>query len=426
MMVMGSSPGSAYIGAAADFVIRRAPAGRLADYASGEMQGPQSPNRQNWGLEKVYSRGAVGKLIDDLMSQTFGDRVILDRANVPTQFRVGDPGVEPPPLDNPTDQYREAMARLPTLDTQGDGLRSFVGLATLLLAMRPQVALVDEPEAFLHPGQARAVGRWLSRAVAELDLQLLIATHDRDLLLGLMSEAGTGVNVVRIARDSAGGARLHQLPKDELDSLWQDPVLRYSNVLQGLFHRRVVICESDGDCRFFAAALDVASAEPSQRAAAEDTLFVPSGGKHRAATLARSLERLGVPTAVIADFDVLQERATLRGIVEAVGGLWGAELDALYVSVASRVNSSAGGWAALKNAGVNAFPSGASYSDLLEMLGRLEKLNVLVISVGEMEDLNKSIGVHGGKWVTEALAAGTHTEPAAANVVRSLVARERG
>lgn len=416
-------PGSsAHIGQAADFIIRLAAAGRLADYATGEMQGAMGPARTNWTLEKIYARGSVGKAIENLTVEAFGVPVILDRANVPTMFRVGNPGVEVPPLDNPSDEYREAVSSLPTLDTQGDGLKSFVGLTALLLAMRPEVVLLDEPEAFLHPGQARAVGRWIARAAVQLDLQVVLATHDRDLLLGLMSGERERVSVVRVARDQTDGrARFHHLPDEELERVWSDPVLRYSNVLQGLFHRRVVICESDGDCRFFAAALDAAATAGVERAAAEDTLFVPSGGKQRAATLAQSLSRLGVPTAAILDFDSINRKAVIKGVLEAVGGVWDDHVNGLYTKVADKVNQTAGLWEVLKNAGVNAFPAGDAHAALIELLDLLEGRRIHILRMGEMEDLNKNLSQHGGDWVTEALAAGTHRDANAARIVRPLL-----
>ncbi|MEV0989569.1 hypothetical protein [Streptomyces sp. NPDC049949] len=35
------------------------------------------------------------------------------------------------------------------------------------------------------------------------------------------------------------------------------PSLRYSNIISGLFHDGVVLCESEGDCQFYAASFDV-------------------------------------------------------------------------------------------------------------------------------------------------------------------------
>lgn len=47
------------------------------------------------------------------------------------------------------------------------------------------------------------------------------------------------------------------LNEQDVKDLWSDPLLRYSNVLDGLFHDAVVLCESDSDFRYYQAVLDV-------------------------------------------------------------------------------------------------------------------------------------------------------------------------
>lgn len=400
---------------AAALMVRLTRAGRLADYATGEMQRGMGDTK-SWGIEKVYSNGPIGKQIEDLTLSAFGVRVILDRANVPTRFRAGTPNVETPPLDNPSVEYRRALQDLPTLDDQGDGLRSFVGLATLLLAVRPSVALIDEPEAFLHPGQARACGRWLASIAEELDTQVIVATHDRDLLVGMMSHASSSVDVIRLARDETG-ARFHHLSAAEVGTLWGDPVLRYSNALQGLFHRRAIVCESDGDCRFFAAALDDAAEDGAQRALSEDSLFIPAGGKDRVAKVVKSLAQLGVPTAAILDFDALNKKSVVRGVVEAIGGAWTPQFESWYRTISDTANSQTGLWSLAKNAGKQAFPAGAPFEALTGLLDALAELGLVILPCGEMEDLEKSIGLHGSSWVSEALDRGTHASESSRAVV---------
>ena len=44
------------------------------------------------------------------------------------------------------------------LDIQGDGFRSFVGVTLSILLCKDRIILLDEPEAFLHPAQARTLG----------------------------------------------------------------------------------------------------------------------------------------------------------------------------------------------------------------------------------------------------------------------------
>jgi hypothetical protein len=55
------------------------------------------------------------------------------------------------------------MSLFNKLDSQGDGFRSFVGVVLSLLLSTGRIILLDEPEAFLHPAQARTLGRGLRR-----------------------------------------------------------------------------------------------------------------------------------------------------------------------------------------------------------------------------------------------------------------------
>src|SRR3954452_10968168 len=44
------------------------------------------------------------------------------------------------------------------LEKEGDGMRSFVGILLHVLLSNDMISLVDAPEAFLHPPQARLIG----------------------------------------------------------------------------------------------------------------------------------------------------------------------------------------------------------------------------------------------------------------------------
>ncbi len=55
----------------------------------------------------------------------------------------------------------ERLTRLQTIDAQSDGVRSFSGIVLTLLASQYPLVLLDEPEVFLHPPQARLLGRSL-------------------------------------------------------------------------------------------------------------------------------------------------------------------------------------------------------------------------------------------------------------------------
>jgi hypothetical protein len=384
-------------------------------YASaGSLLGLASGGLGNIGLEggghplvRVYRDGDLEQELSNLAHASFGVHLTLDRINQNVRLRIGTVDVDVPRFDHPTIEYAKAIANLPTLEDQGDGIKSFLGLALNVVAGSTQILLIDEPEAFLHPGQARALGRWLSREAAKRDVQVILATHDRDLLLGLIDGGPNAVvNIVRLTRENDVN-HLRELPHDEVAAVWQDPVLRYSNLLQGLFHSKVTICESDADCRFYGAVLDQLAIEKGQQAKADDVLFVPSGGKQRVAAMAQSLARLGVHTRAIVDFDVLRSRDDIRSIVEALGSNWSNEMDANYITVAKVANQDAL-WDGLKHQGVNGLPAGVANASAGRLLGQLADAGVYVVPVGEMEDFEKSIGQHGAAWVSAMLEANGH------------------
>ena len=70
-------------------------------------------------------------------------------------------------------------------------MRSFASVILHLLApITPSILLLDEPEAFLHPPQARLLGEIIAKEKSHR-AQLFVATHSSDVLQGLMNVAPT-------------------------------------------------------------------------------------------------------------------------------------------------------------------------------------------------------------------------------------------
>jgi energy-coupling factor transporter ATP-binding protein EcfA2 len=388
------------------FFLRHLSAGSLVGIAS--QPAPSGDAGAQNEISAFFRDGEMEQELSDLARSTFGVPLTLDRVNGDIRFRVNEVDMPIPALNRPTRAYADAVQRLDSLEDQGDGMKSFLGLAVTVLTASAQVLLIDEPEAFLHPPQARALGRWLGKKAKALNLQIIISTHDRDLLLGLMeSESLASLNLLRLTR--VGDLNyLRQLPPEKVKAVWTDPVLRYSNVLQGLFHGRVVICEADADCRFYGAAIDALAIEREVRMKSDDILLVPSGGKQRVGTMAAALARLGVEVWAIVDFDVFRKRDDLRRIVEGVGATWTPEMDADYVAFADVANQKSL-WDSLKHVGLEGTPRGPAYEAIERLLSSLRTVSVLVVRVGEMEDYDKSVNLHGAAWVSAMLEKKGHS-----------------
>jgi predicted ATP-dependent endonuclease of OLD family len=78
-------------------------------------------------------------------------------------------------------------------------MRSFASVLLDKFTSEYSIMLIDEPEAFLHPPQARLLGKMLATHNPD-SRQLFIATHSEDFLQGLLDADNESVIVVRIDR----------------------------------------------------------------------------------------------------------------------------------------------------------------------------------------------------------------------------------
>lgn len=346
----------------------------------------------------------------------------------------------------PTSTYLDALKQLPRLEDQGDGVRSYLGLVLHILAGVHQVLLIDEPEAFLHPPQARRLGEVLARKAQKQ--QAFVATHSTDVVQGAL-EADTAITIVRITRE---GDVNHAavLNDDAVNQLWSDPLLRYSNVLDGLFHDAVVICESDADCRYYSAVLDhLSNVSPKDQSRPAQLLFTHCGGKARMHSVVDALRAVSVPVIVVADFDVLKEARDMERLVTSLGGKFEdfegdlkiisaaleadtkplrkltlkddfiAKIEDLPSETISRRDAEQlrsiiradTGWDRAKRSGQAAVPQGSASEACARIILRLRGLRLLVVEVGELERFAPSVSGHGPRWVTEVLEQKLHEAP---------------
>lgn len=376
----------------------------------------------------IAQDGSLEGQLSNLSLETFGVELTLDRVSSDKRFRIGapDPSIAVPFINRPDPVYAAAVGSLPKLETQGDGIKSFLGLAAHVLAGGSQILLIDEPDTFLHPSQARTLGRWLAEKAVELDLQVIVSTHDKDFVLGLLSAGDEpAVDVIRVTRDDDTNTLKH-LTSDRITEIWRDPFLRYSNTLQGLFHQRVVVCEGDGDCRFYAATLDVIAEREDIKSISNDTLFVPCGGKDKAPTVLRALTELGVQATAVLDFDALNTKGLLKKLLRAVGREWNEDLDGLYTTTIRHINALPGEaeakWKPFKAAGASLLPAGNVYNSCVELLSRLDEMGIVILTIGELEGVDKTISLHGPAWVSQALLNNAHkTSTEAARIVKKAI-----
>ena len=201
---------------------------------------------------------------------------------------------------------------IPKIDNQGDGYRSFAGIVIGLLICNNRIILLDEPEAFLHPAQAYFLGKWIGLNSNKLGSQLLICTHSSNFLSGIL--AGTqDLDVIRLRRE---GNYTHYitLTSDIAKQLIGNPVLSSQRVIEGIFHKGVVICEADADRAVYQSVASICY--NSNR----EILFIHAHNKQTLAPVARVLKETGTPVAAIADIDILRVDKDTEDIYEVLAG----------------------------------------------------------------------------------------------------------
>ena len=349
----------------------------------------------------------------------------------------------------PGDVLAARLEKLPLIEQQSDGVRAYAGILLAILAADYPILLLDEPETFLHPPQAKLLGEHLG--VLRKEGQLIIATHSLDVLLGLLKKSDAKVTVVRLTRASDSSTAT-TIPPDRVRSISSDALLRFSNVLNGLFHEGVVICEGDTDSLFYSAVAQyLADTERVSKAQAGglrfsansfDTLFTHTGGKHRIPKACKALVEVGVPVRVIADFDVLNERSPLDKIVESLGAVYTEELESLRSGVDKNIRGGerkptyesakklidpllarnddveldkkivekvgkavklTGGWENAKKLGKPAVPHGESTVKLEELLKRLREIGLFVVPVGAVEAWVPTVALYGPAWIADVI-----------------------
>ncbi len=398
----------------------------------------------NQALHFLFLDRDLEHRLSELCMEAFGTPVFLNRFGVPQlALHFGSlPTVPVTPPPYPRDFLRR-ISQIPLASNQGDGIKSFVGVALATMTTPFTFLLLDEPEAFLHPPQARLLGRVL-RQRRHPDSQLFIATHDANLLRGLLTGEATNVAVWRMTRTDDANHCV-QLSPDAIRKLWGDPLLRTSNILEGIFHRGVVIAEADADARFYEVAL--ADANPPVPLSS-DLFYTFAGGKQRIPMVGRALRAVGVTVAIVSDFDVLREEEPLRSMVECLGSSWD-EISTLWHEVKAGIDSDTRtpsratvregvirlidssnaprltpqeqdsyrallhgetGWDKTKRSGLAGLPHGNLVTKSKELIELLAKIGLFVVPVGELEGWAPEIGGHGPIWLAAALQAGVHRD----------------
>lgn len=327
--------------------------------------------------------------------------------------------------------YAEILATYKQVHQQGDGVKSFTGILLHLMLDYRCIFLIDEPEAFLHPPQAKIMGQVIGGTLSDQQ-QAFISTHSEEIIKGLLEVCPERVKIVRVTRQEDEN-QLSILDNNDFADVWNDPLLKYSNIMSSLFHKTVVLCESDSDCKMYSI---IESYIKQQQGSYSETLFIHCGGKHRMAKISSALRALKINVKLIPDIDVLNDENVFRGIVEAFGCTWD-NIKADYNVIVSNLHSPKerivrntakvnidrvldakqeqylsgkeiediqeevkviSKWKAIKSGGVASLPAGDATNAFRRLDNTLKAAGIYIVPVGELECFIKEVGGHGPEW----------------------------
>lgn len=400
-----------------------------------ETQPPQND------IQALYvDDGGRLELFNEIQA-TFGKSLWLDSTKGNSLcFRISNDPTMPVAEDRLSPKKMSAYR---TIETEGDGLKSYVATCIALLLGRRPVCIVDEPEMCLHPPQAYNLGRFIGRFGASVERATFVATHSSHVLRGVI-QATSAIQIVRLTR-RGDAFEAHLVPSVVLSEILRRPTVRAETVLDGIFSQAVIVLEADGDRTVYQAAYETLVDEYKL-----DIHFTPVGGTGGIADTCRLYRTLRIPIAVIVDLDIFADPDRLEKIASSLVDQKEAERlatsaraianaikatpptvteDEIRSKLAEVLNHQMS-WSAgddqklraslgelataldrmrrLKRGGIAALPA-ETMNSAKELLLELGRIGLFVVPVGELEEWLSGYDVHTSKsnkwaWANEAAA----------------------
>lgn len=282
---------------------------------------PQTP------IENLYFYPEIVESFSSVFQKTFSEQKIACDVltskkiilRLGEQFKASSAGQ----LDSSfREEGRKYYEKLPELNRQGDGMKSFSGIVLSLLFSAHSIALIDEPESFLHPQQAYSLGQALANDLGA-EKQIFCSTHSSYFINGLLSGGGKRVKIIRLERImKEDGREINPhflLDNQGVADLINEPMILYTKIMDALFSDSVVICESESDCSVYSSLY--AYMERSNHKYSE-CIFLPTNGKAKIKNVVSSLKAFGLKLKAIVDFDFLNDEELVKAYVSVFGGDW--------------------------------------------------------------------------------------------------------
>ena len=212
---------------------------------------------------------------------------------------------------------------------------------------------------------------------------------------------------------------------------------KYSNILNGLFYKQVVLCENESDCKFYSALLETVDVHVYQ-----STLFCAVGGKDQFKIIVPLLNKLKINNLIIADLDLINDKDKLKALLNSINydcynqiseshnefltlfqegtddqikkqEVIKQEILQLFTEdkymsdeVANKIRAklkNINHFKLLKNSGKACIPTGKCVTKYKEIVSFLNDNNIYVVECGEIEKFIPDVVGHGPSWVEEVL-----------------------
>ncbi len=413
---------------------------------------PSSP------LQILYSDRYLESKLSELSTDAFNTGVVVNRyGGSMINLHAGHLSIQErqSPQSN---EYLAEVNSLPLMQDQGDGMRAFVGMVMSIITNQNPLVLIDEPEAFLHPPQARRFGRFLADFAKQgNETRVIIATHSEDIIAGLVSssQTDTPVSIARLTRNNVNN-HIAQLSASSVREVYDDPLMKHYDMINGLFSTGVVLCEADSDCTYYRAVADTSATDNFSYL--KEAHFTHSSGKARIAQAIKTFRDTAVPVAAIFDIDILQNDGEFHKLIDTVGADRSL-LEPLRNTVVSAVNNKSSvlsrvavkaeideilarsgatelspgdarkiqeavaqrsGWKDLKTAGKTLL-SGDAATAFASLQEHLEAFGVFILEQGELERLHPEVPQNNkANWLREVIEQQKYVESPASPMLERL------
>jgi len=263
-------------------------------------------------LQALFGSNLDLKLEDSLrkaFKDAFDMDIVLDYSGMKElMFRVATIIKEMP--EDPRKAYPVA-SKYEKLDKQGDGFRSFVGVVLSLLLSKGRIVLLDEPEAFLHPAQAKLLGAWIAENSKNFSSQIIIATHNANFLWGILTSS-QNINIYRLNREG-DRTSYNRMTSDATSKLVNSPLLSSQRVLEAIFYKGVVVCEADAD-------RSVYYTVSVRKFKNQNILFIHAHNKQVIKDVVNLLKEVTIPISAITDIDIINNEPDFKSLLKALNG----------------------------------------------------------------------------------------------------------